>query len=201
MSTTLDVLSDWAGVSGPRYNLFSTNEDLILRWLNEAQLRFADRSEVLRGIWEPVLDSSGEATIPEDMLRIVKDKVKWDSDEWLKEADYPTVSVLTLSTTEYYSVWNGTFYVFAAAEGEPIIPYIKKPDTLLKTNYRLSDLEVPTEYHHDLIAFLDAQFARHSGATDAYYSLMADFHNKATLAGIKYAERNDPVPHTISRRF
>lgn len=194
MATVLNILGDWSAGNPERERLLSMNKGLVLRWLNEGQLRFASKSEILRGTWTPVLADDGQATLPDDFIRIVRDSVKWDDETTLSEVPYANGINLELSTTAYYSVWGWKFYVWAAAEGEPTVAYIRKPDEIKIAQINTADLEIPTEYHHDLLAYLDAMFSRQQGKIEGYLALIGLFDKSASEAGMRNALRVDGVP-------
>ena len=119
MASAKNVISDWTADQGERFVLFGMAKGLVLRWLNEAQLRFASKSEILRSVWEPSLDSEGWADLPDDFLREVPDRVKWDTDTTLAKVVYADILQESddLSGTYYYAIHDGRFYVFTAASG------------------------------------------------------------------------------------
>jgi hypothetical protein len=194
MASVLNILGDWQSGNSDRERLFGMNEGLALRWLNEGQLRFADKSEVLRGVWSPTISSDGEATLPDDFLRLVRNRVQWDSNTLLSEIPHADAGVQSFSTTEFYSIWGGKLYIWAAAEGTPTIPYIKKPDEIAVGSITSAELDIPTEYHHELITFLDAMYERYNNRVDSYRVLLNVFDQAAVQAGTKYASRQDPIP-------
>lgn len=185
------ILSDWGTDEGPRSVLMNTTPDLVCRWLNQAQLRFCDKSEILQGVWEPVLDSSGSETLPDDFLREVPGRVKWEADHFLTKGDYPTLQGLTLSGVEHYAIWQGSFYVFSASSGTPAIPYIRKAETVKTANRATASLEIPTEYHHDLLLFMDAMYARRQGDDRRYLVFIGEFDARAVSAGVHHTMRRE----------
>lgn len=191
MASAQNVVADWMGDGGERHNLASSRKSLVVRWLNEAQLRFADISECLRGVWTPTLDADGTAALPDDFLREIDGKVKWDAETLLEKADYPTMQIASLGATCAYAIWGGSFYVFDAAAGEPTIPYIKKPLEITERQLATASLEIPTEYHHDLIFFLDAMYARRNNDMPGYVAFLKQFNEVARMAHFKYGTRND----------
>ena len=200
--TAFDVVQEWAGVQGPRHDLYIQHPGLVLRWLNQSQLRFVDKSECLKSTWTPSLDSSGYKSLPDDFLRIAGPLgVQWDTDEFLTKEDYAKLNGLTLTDTEHYAIHDGKFYVFAATSGTPVIVYIKKPEELLLTNYLNSDLDIPEEYHQDLIVYMDAMYARHMGDVAQYLILLDKGDMKAKEAGLQVDYRTGPLPRTIARQF
>lgn len=192
--TATRLIADWTADGGPRQALYGQVKGLVLRWLNEAQLRFADKSEVLQGVWEPDIDSDGYIALPEDFLREVKDRVKWSADKFLYKGSYPILRTVTLSNTVAYCIWDNKFYVFSASSGSPTVPYIKKPQEISSTALDNADLEIPTEYHHLLILYFDAMFARRNGDYQGYIALLGSFDAAATDAGIEFRNRRDNVP-------
>lgn len=194
MASALNLLADWAGDGGERHNLLNSEKGLLMRWLNQAQLRFADKSEVLQSVWEPTITSGGSIALPSNFLREIKDRVKWTADVHLVKIDYPTAINNTFSTTNYYAIFGGTFYVFAAAAGTPTIPFIKSPAAI--TNLSSAELEIPSEYHHNLILFLDAMFARKAGDVKSYMILMKEFDRNAEDAGMAFKIKRDGAPVT-----
>jgi len=197
MATAQDVLNDWAGEDGERYIIFHKNKGLVLRWLNEAQLRFCDLSEIFRGVWSPIISSDGVVSLPDDFLREVPHTIKWAVDTPLTKIDYAVANLTTFSGTYFYSIWGGKFYVWTPAEGTPSIPYFKKPSTITNATLANDDLEIPTEYHSDVLAFLEAKYQQRLGDYGQYLALMSRFDGEARRAGVKYASRNDPVPFML----
>lgn len=201
MASVKNVISDWTADRGERHDLYHTTKGLVLRWLNEAQLRFCDKSEVLRGLWEPTLDASGTETLPPDFLREFVNKVKWSDEEPLIKGDYHALRVENWGTTSYYAIYGGKFYVFAAAAGSPTIPYVRKPEVILGSQIDTAELEIPTEYHHELILFLDAMFARRQGDVAGYMALLKEFDANARQAGVEHLSRTDAIQVTMGGLF
>lgn len=198
MGRALDVLKNWAADNDEAAQVFSRTPSLLIRWLNEAQLRFCDKSEVLSGVWEPDLDSDGIAMLPEDFLREYTNRVKWTNFVPLVKGDYPSLVLSNLSTTRAYAIFDGRFWVFAPSSGTPKIPYIKKPDTLFEKSISGMDLSIPSEMGDTLTLCLDAYWARKKGDTVKYLQLLEIFDRKATESGVKDFLRKNPTPTTIN---
>lgn len=204
MGTFANVLQDWSSVSEDKATAYISTPGLLVRWLNEGQLRFVNESEVLRGSWSATV-TSGTATLPSDFLREIADRVSWAANQPLTKIDYPTAYILNASSaftsTDYYSIWGETFYVWGSDSGTPTIPYIKKPAVITTSNYTTSDLDLPTEFHHALLTFLDAMWLREKGDVSGYQALLKEFMMSAINAGQKYRERRDPVAKMRSNRY
>lgn len=202
MATVADILNEWAADSEEKQTLIKTRSGLCLRWINQAQLRFADKSEVLKGVWQPTITSSGNIALPSDFLREYPDLVTFEVGETttppLIKVDYPVALNLSFSSTTHYSIFNGTFYVWAAGALTPSIPYIKKPATL--TAISSDSLTIPTEFHHDLIPYLDMMWDSFKGKITAIEKsmLLKDFDNTVRQDGIVFLVRNDNSPKVRS---
>lgn len=200
MGSVLNVISEWVEDDEQKELLYERVPSLVLRWINEAQLRHVDRSEVLREIWEPTITSTGNTTLPSDFLREIKDRVKWDTTTHLYQVDYPAAALVeSWSDTSFYSIWESSFYVWGAAAGTPSIPYIKKPAAL--TTIATDNLELPTENHGTLQIYLDAVYARRNKDFQTYYSLLDRFDRRAQEEGGIFRNRRDPIPTMRSSRF
>jgi len=202
MGTIANLLEDWASSDSDKASLYASEKGVILRWINEAQLRFTDRSECLRGVWEPTITSTGNVALPSDFKREIKDRVKWDTNRFLVQIDYPTANLQTTwSDTTHYSIWGSTFYVWGAAAGTPDIPYIKKPTAITASTIASGNLEIPTEYHGFLMYYLDSMWARRLKDIAGSYALMKQFENACDGAYVDYTRDNDPVPMMRGRFF
>lgn len=206
MATALDVVNEWAADSEEKQLLVKTRSGLVLRWINQAQLRFADKSECLKGEWQPTITSLGNIALPSDFLREYPDLVAYQVGSTINppliKIDYPVAINLNFtSVVTHYSIYNGTFYVWAAGALTPSIPYIKKPATL--TALSSDALIIPTEFHHDLIPYLDAMWASLKGALNPMDKilLMKEFDNQARADGMKFLIRQDNAPKVRTRRF
>jgi hypothetical protein len=194
MATVADVIGDWTSEGGARHTLYGRVPGLVVGWINRAQLRFVHKSLCLRSVWEPTLDSDGYAVLPDNFIGVVKDRVKWDIHTTLVEANYSDLLQTDWSSTTHYCVHDGKFYVFAPSAGSPQIPYYRKPDEITIANRNSAYLEIPTEYHQDLLTFMDGMFQRHEGDIAGYSALMAEFDRKAIEAGVRIQNRTDQVP-------
>lgn len=192
MGSVATLLQTWASDGGPRYELYGKNPGLVHRWLNDGQLRFSEKSEILHGVWQPIFPSSGKVSLPDDFLQFKGDTILWDSTTYLPKVDYEVASIADLSSVECYSIHNGYMYVFAPTAGTPSIPYIRKPDDLLFANIASDDLELPTEFQDRLILYLDAQMARR-GNDPSWLALLDRFDGEAFQAGIKHRSRQSSV--------
>lgn len=191
MASVKDIISDWSTDEGERLVLADQVPGLVIRWLNQAQLRFSEISQVLTGVWEPTIDSTGEETLPDDWLREVPDRVLWQTSIGLTKGDYATLKIANLSNPQAYAIWQGKFYVFGPTAGTPTIPYYKKPSEVKTTQYSTASLEIPSEYHHHLILFMDAMFARRSKDYKGYLILRKEFDQSARDAGIDFSNRRE----------
>ncbi len=189
MASAKAIISDWSSDEGERFVLATTKRGVVMRWLNQAQLRFAEISQVLQGVWEPLLDSTGSEALPDDWLREIPDRVQWTTGFYLIKGDYPTLSIANLSTTCYYAIWQGNLYVFSASSGSPTIPYYRKPEEIKDAQFATASLEIPTEYQHNLSLFMDAMWERRNGNTEAYLVLIDKFDQRARDAGIDNLNR------------
>lgn len=202
MATLAQVLEDWAEGQPKKAELKVQYPAVVLRWINEAQLRYCDKSEVLTDVWVPS-SFSGSTALPTDFLREIKDRVKWSSTRFLSQIDHPTALIheSNFSGTQFYSIWEGTFYVWASASGDPEIPYIKKPATVAIANIATADLEIPSEYHYNLLTYLDSKFERRENNIPASIELVKLFDSTAREDGMRLSMRRDPVPIIRSSRF
>lgn len=194
MATVQTTIDNWTSDGGERHATYGSVPGLVIQWLNDGQLRFAHKSGCLRSTWEPTLDSEGYCDLPDDFLKIVKDRVKWSSTQTLIEGSYQDLIQRTMTSTTHYCVHEGKFYVFGASAGTPIVPYVKKPGTITIANRTTAYLEIPSEYHTDLVLYLDAMFARKKGDTTGWLTLLGAFDAKAMAAGMEISRRIDPVP-------
>jgi hypothetical protein len=127
MASASTILGDWASLDPERETLYAHTPALLLRWLNEAQLRFCNKSEILQGVWQPTVPDTGIVALPEDFLREYVDRIQWTTNQYLRKGDLPTLKLLNLSSTMYYAIYGENFYVMSPAAGSPTIHYIKKP--------------------------------------------------------------------------
>lgn len=190
MASALDVIGDWISGEDGREKLFRSNKELVVRWLNRAQIRHTELSGVLRDVWTPIV-TEGEVELPEDFLTEYPDRVKWTSTIFLSKIDYPTAKLLTYTSTCHYSIYGGKFYVFKAADGEPEIPYKRKPEELTPSGIKGEDLEIPTEHHDALVVFMDAMYERTRGNIGDSLKLLSVFKGMAEEDGLDYALRTD----------
>lgn len=202
MGTVANILQNWASTSPAKASLYASEKGVLVSWLNEAQLQFTDISECLRDVWQPTITSSGNVALPSDFKREIKDRVKWDTNTYLQQIDYPTANLITTwSGTYKYSIWGDTFYVWAAAAGTPSIPYIKKPTEITVANIATADLEIPTEYHYILKIYLNAMMAERANDIAGSLGLMKQFQKYAEEAYAEVVRDNDPVPMMRGRFF
>ena len=194
MATAQEVIDDWTSDAGERHTLFGQVPGLVIGWLNDAQLRFVHKSLCLRSLWEPDIPSDGYVDLPDDFLKIVRDRVKWSSIVTLVEAPYADLIQRTMTSTTHYAIHEGKFFVFGASSGTPQIPYFQKPSKITIANRATAYLDIPTEYQNDLMGYMDAMLQRRKGDVPGYLQLMAAFDDKATQAGMKISGRIDPVP-------
>lgn len=194
MASALDVVTEWATYGSEQADLFGNAPLLVYRWVNQGQLRFASKGEVLRSVWNPTLTSTGTIALPADFLREFRDKVQWSSTQFLVKIDYPLGKILNMSTVLNYSIWGGAFYVFAPTAGSPFIWYVKKPAVITTAGFSAAELEIDTVYHERLIEYLQARFQRHKGNEVNYQALLKQFDMDAVDAGIEFGRRQDALP-------
>ena len=214
MGTAVNVIEDWASTDPEKVGLYVSSKGVILRWLNEAQLRYAVKSECLRDVWSPTITSTGNIALPTDFIREIKDRVKLNDSVVLTQLSFADARNFTFSGTNYYSINDGTFYVWTEAECTPTIPYIKKPTAITIATLPTADLEIPTESHHDLFLYFDSMFARiprtsigRDGNT-VYRSdiagsleLLKQFDSEAEDEKYQYLYSNEPTPTVRSGLF
>ena len=194
MASALDVVSEWASYGKEQADVYGASPLLVERWVNQAQLRFATKSECLRATWNPTIPSTGTIALPADFLREFRDKVQWSTTQYLVKLDYPLAKILNISSTLNYSIWGGNFYVFAAAAGTPFIWYVKKPAVITHAGFGAAELEIGTEYHGLLIDYLEARFRRHKGDEGGFAAFLKQFDMQAVDAGIEFSRRQDALP-------
>jgi len=198
MASVQDILSDWASGSKDREALLGSSKPMLTRWLSQAQLRYADKSGVLRGTFTGTLDSDYKIALPDTFLRELPNRVTL-GELVLSKGDYATLNSINeignnLSAT-CYAIHDGFLYVFGG-DGEVLVHYVKKPYDITKSDFSGSDLEIPTEWHSDLLLYLEAAWARQSGNVALWMQLMDEFDKKANAAGVKFAYRVDGLPVT-----
>ena len=193
MATVQTTIDNWTSDGGERHATYGSVPGLVIQWLNDGQLRFAHKSMCLRSTWEVTLDAEGYADLPDDFLKISRDKVKWGT-QTLIEGGYDALIQMTMISTTHYCVHEGKFFVFGPSAGTAIVPYVKKPNTITIANRTTAFLDIPSEYHTDLVLYLDAMFARKNGDIPGWLSLITAFDDKATKAGMEISRRIDPVP-------
>jgi hypothetical protein len=195
MGTIVNILEDWASSHPSKASVYASEPAVIVSWVNAAQLQFCDRSECLRGVWEPTITSTGNIALPSNFLREIKDRVKWDSNTYLRQIDYPTANLVdSWSSTTNYSIWGSTFYVWSPAAGSPVIPYIKKPTAITVSTLASSDFEIPTEYQHTLKLYFNAMMAERKDDIAGSIALMQTFDSYCGKAYMDIVRKVDPVP-------
>ena len=194
MATIAGSFEDWAAGDQARTGVYASEPGVIVRWANEAQLRFADRSECLQSVWSPTITSSGNIALPADFLREIKNRVKWTQTIYLVQLDYPTANIQTFTSVGYYSIWNGTFYVWQATSGTPTIPYIKKPTAITTSTLSSADWDIPTEYQRVLFNYFDSMMARRAGDIPGSMTLLSAFDNAADQAYATFHLKRGAVP-------
>jgi hypothetical protein len=199
MASAATILGDWASLDPEKETLYAHTPTLMLRWLNEAQLRFCNKSEILQGVWQPTVPGTGIIALPADFLREYPDKIQWTTNQYLAKSDYQTLQLLNLSATIYYAIYNGNFYVMSPAAGSPTIYYIRKPLLLNMTIgsaqlWTTAELEIPTEYHSIIVDYLDAMWARQKGDLNSSKVLLSLFDKEAIDCGIEMKSRRDGFP-------
>lgn len=194
MATVATLLEEWAAGSPEREVLVATEKGVTATWLNRGQERFAANSEMLQDLWQPTITSTGNIALPANFVREIKDMVHWDAQTRLREISYAMAQNIIFSITRWYSIWNGTFYVWMAAAGSPSIAYIKKPTAITTSTLATADLELPSEYHRDLFYYLDSQWLRRNGDLKGSAVAIAQFDQAVAEARRTFRERRMPVP-------
>lgn len=192
VSTVIDDFID----SPDKEAFYAKSARLVLRWINEAQLRHSNKSEVLRGTWTPTITSSGNIALPSDFLREVVDRVQATSGTTgvpLYKINYSDAIHIPITGLLYYSIHNGYFYVWSAQACTPKIVYFKKPTVITANTMETADLDIPTECHSTLVFFMEAQWAKSRGDYGGYTLMLNEFEKRAINDGIKYRNRNDTV--------
>lgn len=205
MATAQDVINEWAADAEQKQNLVKTRSGLLLRWLNQGQLRFANQSEILRAEWKPSVGSTGIITLPTDFLYEFPDRVKREttatSDYYLRKVDFPIANARSWSGLTAYSIWNGSLYIWAPSSCNPNLPYVRKP-TVLTT--MASDLEIPTEFHETLLEYMDIRWDRDQVGKTKYPEFKAELEawdQQARADGNRWKVRDDKSPVMRSNFF
>jgi len=195
MGTVATVLQSWASSSPAKTSVYAGEPSVVVNWANEAQLLFCDKSECLRDVWEPTITSTGNIALPSNFLREIKDSVKWDSNTFLRQIDYPTANLVdSWSGTTNYSIWGSTFYVWGAAAGSPSIPFIKKPTALTVSTIDSADFDIPTEYQHILKIYFNSMMAERKDDVAGSVALMEEFNRQCEKVYMNIVRKVDPVP-------
>lgn len=197
MATALNVVNEWASDSEEKQLLVKQQGGLVLRWLNEAQLRFVSNGNTLRDVWSPTITSTGSIALPSDFIREIPDLVKYDASttngRTLSRVDYAVAFNSTFSGTNYYSVHNGSFYVWSAGALTPSIVYYKKPAAL--TVLASDSLSVDTANHSNIVDYLEAKwlYRKKEIRYPEYMAMMGEFDNQAKVAGIEFLVATDSM--------
>lgn len=205
MATALDVVNEWAADSEKKQDIVKTRSGLLLRWLNQGQLRYAEKAECLRSVWTPTITSSGNIALPTDFIYEFADRVKRDTsmvtDYFLKKIDFQIANARAWSGLTAYSIFNGTLYVWAPGAATPSIPYCRKPTVL--TTLSSDSLEIPTEFHSALVEYMDLRWDRDmaGGNYSTYSAMLKDWDMTARSQGTVWKLRNDRVPVLRSNFF
>lgn len=206
MGTTLDIVNEWASDSEEKQEVLKTRSGWALRILNQAQLRYADKSELIRGTWSPTITSTGNIALPSDFLREYPDAVKYSSTSTVNppliKIDYwQAVNITFTGITTHYSIFGGNLYVWAAGALTPSVIYIKKPAAI--TTFTSTDLEIPTEFQHNLIQYLEIMWEKSKGKLSLpdQMVLLKQFDNQAGLDGLRLRMRQDDIPRMRSTRL
>lgn len=188
------LCEDWAAGDGEREKIYATERGVMAQWLSKAQEIFCERSECLRNVWTPTITSTGYVAIPSYFGREIPNMVKWDDHTRLIKIDYAKALNTIFSGVNYYSIWNGSFYVWSATAGTPTIPYVKKPTAITAASLATADMEIPTEYFHDIFYYLDSMFLRRKNDINNSIALYKMFIDAADAAKYDYGSKNDAMP-------
>lgn len=197
MATAQDIINEWASDSEEKQALVKTRSGLPLRWINQGQLRYVEKGQVLRDIWLPNITSTGNIALPTDFLYEFPDRVKRNAsatvDIFLKKLDLPVAQARYFSGLYYYSIWKGSFYVWSAQAATPSVPYVRKPTILSSI---ASDLEIPTEFQMNLLPFIEAKYlySKKEMPYAEYAQAMEHFDIQANNDGLSWRTRNDVIP-------
>lgn len=197
MATATSLIDLWKD-SDEKDAFYAKRAKLVYSWVNEAQLRHVDKSEILRSIWKPTIDSTGKVALPSDFLREFPDRVLKTtgtaSSGTLYKINYENAIHATFSAATYYSIYDGYFYVWAASACTPEIPYIIRPATISTNDMEDDDLELPTETHPTLLLYMEAMWCKARGDFTAWLTLLRQFEKQAVLDGQKFNNRQHTVP-------
>lgn len=200
MATRQDIINEWIWDSTEKQERVKTHPDFILRWTNQGELRFADKSEILRSIWTPTTASDGSVALPSDFLREFPDRVKYQIDRApLEKLDYQEAILATFSTLVAYSIYNSTFYVFGPQAVTLTIPYVQKPTPI--TSIGTTDSPIPTEYHKTMITYYDACWLKEKGDLGGYRVMLEQFDEECNENGLSFYLRRYPHPKMRSNWF
>lgn len=202
MGSVADTIGMWL-TSDEKENFHSKRRNVLLKWVNEAQLQFAVSSELLRDVWSPSVPSTGYIALPSNFIREFEDRVKRSSSEqvFLGKMKYEDASILNITTLSLYSIFNGKLYVWGAQACSPIIPYIKKPTAITFATLQTADLEIPNEYYQNIINFLNAKWLDKMGDFVGSQALMKQFHQDARIVGQREQMKKFGQPVIRSARF
>lgn len=200
MSTTnQDIVTEWTYGNDTKQNLTQTSPDFILRWMNQAALRFCDKSEILRSVWTTTTASDGTATLPADFLREIPDRILISTTQPpLQKVAYEDAINIIWGSTVAYSIYNGKLQVWGNAAVSITVPYIQKPTTITTL---ASDSQVPTEYHQTLKIFLDSLWARYEKDISSAQALLDLFDEKCSEHGMSFILRRYRHPKMRSNFF
>jgi hypothetical protein len=204
MSTALNIINEWAVDSEEKQKTVKTRSGLVLRWLNQAQLRYVEKAQCLRSVWLPSVPSSGNIVLPADFLYEFPDRIKRNAnnitDIFLVKMEYPVADARYHVGLYFYSIYNGTFYVWAKMAATPSVPYVRKPTVL--TSYS-SDLEIPTEFQGNLIPYVEAKwlYSKKEITYPQLLQMQSAFDLQANNDGLTFRTRNDKIPSTRGSWF
>lgn len=202
MASALTVLQQWAGGDEDKQRLLKTKMELAVRWLNDGQLRFVNRSMCLRAEWLPTITSSGNIDLPDDFLMEFPDRVKRQAantaDLFLTKYDYQVANNRYWAGLFGYSIFNGKFYVWTPSACTPSVPYCRKPEVILSKDIATAELEIPTEVHTEIIVFLEARHGRYKKELTILQEqqVLDLFDEKARHFGVINKLRVDKSPQT-----
>lgn len=197
MATAQDIINEWAADDDEKQRLVKIRSGLPLRWLSQGQIRYSEKSLLLRSVWNPTVPSTGLIALPPDFLYEFPDRVKRNvnatTDIFLKKIDYYLAYARYFSGLLFYSIYGGNFYVWAPQAATPSVPYVRKAAVLTTAAV---DLEIPTEYQANLIPYLEMKYLRLAKEISIadFLAMQKNFDMQAADDGIAFRRHMDSQP-------